>query len=39
MTVDEAFEVLRKYISSDNNQVWDAIDVIIERLNELEEHS
>ena len=38
MTVDEAFEVIRKSIQCDDNEAWDALDVIIARLNELEEH-
>lgn len=38
MTVDEAFEVLVRSIKCDDNEAHDALDVIINRLNELEEH-
>jgi pyrroloquinoline quinone (PQQ) biosynthesis protein C len=34
--VDEAFEVLRSHLDSDDSDAWDALDTIIGYLNQLE---
>jgi hypothetical protein len=36
MTVEEAFGIIGRALETTDNQAWEALDVILDRLNQLE---